>query len=145
MALRVRKSRVEHPPEICPLTECMAIVGGAWTANVIWYLSAGPRRFGELRKDLPRISARVLSTRLRELEDQGVVEKRALETSPPTAEYTLTDLGQELIPAIVSIIEVGRKLKARRSLSHGDGEASELVEISNQEDSAHLAMWVEGE
>lgn len=111
MALPLRKSKVAAPPPACPLTECMALLRGAWAPNVIWYLSAGPRRFGELRIDIPRISARVLSARLRELEAKGVVTRRVLATSPPSAEYALTDLGLELVPAIKAIVAVGTKLK----------------------------------
>ena len=110
MGLPLRKSKVSAPPS-CPLTECMALLRGAWAPNVIWYLSGGPRRFGELRHDIPRISARVLSARLRELENKGVVARRVLPTSPPSAEYELTELGRELVPAIHAIVEVGKKLK----------------------------------
>lgn len=112
MGLPLRKSRVAAPPPTCPLTECMALLRGAWAPNVIWYLSAGPRRFGELRHDIPRISARVLSARLRELEARGVVVRRLLDSSPPSAEYALTELGQELVPAIRAIVAVGEKLKS---------------------------------
>jgi DNA-binding HxlR family transcriptional regulator len=111
MGLPLRKSRVELPPQSCPLTECMSLLRGAWAPNVIWYLSAGPRRFGELRVDIPRISARVLSARLRELEAKGVVTRELLDTSPPSAEYALTELGQELVPAIRAIVAVGTRLK----------------------------------
>ena len=114
MSLRLRKNKAPPPPPACPLTECMAILGGAWTPNVIWYLSEGPRRFGELRHDIPRISAKVLSARLRELEGQGVITRRVMPTSPPSVEYTLTELGRELIPAINAIVEVGSKLKKKR-------------------------------
>jgi DNA-binding HxlR family transcriptional regulator len=110
MGLKLRKSKVAPPPA-CPLTECMTLLSGAWAPNVIWYLSAGPRRFGELRHDIPRVSARVLSARLRELQDKGVVVRRLLDSSPPSAEYALTELGQELIPAIEAIVRVGHKLK----------------------------------
>lgn len=111
MGLPLRKSRVEHLPHACPLTECMGLLRGAWAPNVIWSLSAGPRRFGELRVDIPPISARVLSARLRELEKRGVVMRTVLQTSPPSAEYSLTPLGQELVPAIRSIVEVGTRLR----------------------------------
>lgn len=111
MGLPMRKNRSSPPPPTCALGECMDLLRGAWAANVIWYLAAGPRRFGELRRDIPRISARVLSTRLRELEAQGVIDRRLLDSSPPSAEYTLTELGRELIPALRAIVEVGEKLK----------------------------------
>lgn len=114
MSLRLRKNKASPPPPTCPLTECMAILGGTWTPNVIWYLSEGPRRFGELRHDIPRISAKVLSARLRKLEGQGVITRRVMPTSPPSVEYTLTELGKELIPAINAIVEVGSKLKKKR-------------------------------
>lgn len=110
MGLPLRKSRVNAPPA-CPLSACMDLLRGAWAPNVIWYLSAGPRRFGELRHDIPKISARVLSARLRELESKGVVTRRLLDTSPPSAEYRLTELGAELVPAIQAIVSVGQKLK----------------------------------
>lgn len=89
----------------------MKLLGGAWTPNLIWYLSAGPRRFGELRKDVPRISAKVLSARLRALEEKGVVLRSVVATSPPSVEYALTDLGSELMPVIHAIVKVGSKLR----------------------------------
>lgn len=110
MGLPLRKSKVTPPPS-CPLSECMGLLRGAWAPNVIWYLSGGPRRFGELRYDIPRISARVLSARLRELEGKGVISRKLLATSPPSAEYALTDLGRELVPALQAIVEVGTRLK----------------------------------
>jgi DNA-binding HxlR family transcriptional regulator len=112
MGLKVRKSRAPPVPAACPLTECLALLSGAWTPNVIWYLSGGPRRFGELRADIPRISAKVLSARLRELEEKGVIERRLIASSPPSAEYGLTQLGGELLPAIDAIAKVGHKLKS---------------------------------
>ncbi|NUO74026.1 MAG: helix-turn-helix transcriptional regulator [Frateuria sp.] len=110
MGLPLRKSKVATPPPACPLTESLALLRGAWAPNVVWYLSAEPRRFGELRHDIPRISARVLSARLRELESRGLVTRRVLDTSPPSAEYALTPLGRELLPAIEALAKVGRKL-----------------------------------
>jgi DNA-binding HxlR family transcriptional regulator len=93
----------------------MNLLRGAWAPNVIWQLSAQPRRFGELRIDLPKISARVLSARLRELVAKGVVSRRVVPTTPPSAEYELTSLGRELVPALTSIVEVATKLRQRRA------------------------------
>ena len=118
MALRVRKSKVAPPP-LCPLSECMQLLRGAWAPNVIWYLSQDSRRFGELRLDIPKVSARVLSARLRELEEKGVVMRTVVATTPPSVEYSLTELGRELVPAIEAIVNVGRKLKLRHEEAHG--------------------------
>ena len=92
----------------------MPVDGGAWTPNIIWYLSAGPRRFGELRHDIPGISAKVLTTRLRDLEEKGIVLRDVKPTSPPSVEYSLTVLGGELKPAIGAIVSVGHRLKAQK-------------------------------
>jgi DNA-binding HxlR family transcriptional regulator len=121
MALRVRKNRVTFPegiqpprgagPHACPLNRAMDLLAGAWAPHVVWYLSAQPRRFGELRKDLPAISARVLSQRLRELEARGLVSHHEVTSStPPSHEYALTPLGERFMPVIEAIIEVGKHL-----------------------------------
>ena len=94
----------------CPLTRCMQLLSGAWAAHVVWYLSEEPRRFGELRRDIRGISARLLSQRLRELEAKQVVAREVMPTKPPSVEYSLTDLGRKLVPVVAVIAEVGEKL-----------------------------------
>lgn len=114
MALKLRKSPA--PPPECPIGNCMKFLGGAWTPNIIWYLSHGPRRFSELRHDIPAVSAKVLTQRLREMEGLGIVLRRVMPTSPPSVEYELTALGKEFGPVIRAIMEVGQRLKdARRA------------------------------
>jgi DNA-binding HxlR family transcriptional regulator len=88
----------------------MALLGGAWTTNVIWQLSGGPRRFGELYRDIPGISPKMLTARLRELEEKCVVIRTVAPSSPPSVEYTLSELGRELIPVIDTIVRVGSRL-----------------------------------
>jgi len=112
MSLKVRHNKSPKPPEPCMLTECMAVIAGAWAPNVIWCLREGPRRFNELRVDIPPISAKVLSARLSELKDRGVLNRNVRPTSPPSVEYELTELGEKLIPALDAIVQVGHQLKA---------------------------------
>jgi DNA-binding HxlR family transcriptional regulator len=106
------KNRIPHP--MCPLSDCLAFIGGAWTPNILWNLASGPRRFSELRADIPLVSAKVLTQRLRELEDRGILV-RIVATSAPAVEYRLTDLGQEFMPVIEAIAQVGQRLKSRSS------------------------------
>jgi DNA-binding HxlR family transcriptional regulator len=94
----------------------MAVIAGAWAPNVIWCLRLGPRRFNELRIDIPPVSAKVLSTRLRELTKRGVIQRHVQDTSPPSVEYELTELGHELIPALDEIVKIGHKLKEKGHL-----------------------------
>lgn len=118
MSLKVRINKSPTLPQPCMLTECMAVIAGAWAPNVIWCLRAGPRRFNELRIDIPPISAKVLSTRLVELTERGVVQRHVRDTSPPSVEYELTDLGYELLPALDAIVKVGHKLKEKGVFTH---------------------------
>jgi DNA-binding HxlR family transcriptional regulator len=106
------------------MSACMSLLGGVWTPEVIWNLSEGPRRFSELRREMPAISAKVLSARLKDLEGRGVLSRAVLVTTPPSVEYALTDLGEELIPAIRAIVAVGSKLHLRTSSQAASGTAS---------------------
>lgn len=117
MALKLRKK--VPPPPGCPMSACMRLLGGAWTSEIIWNLSAGARRFSELRRAMPVISAKVLSTRLKDLEERGVLSRTVLPTTPPSVEYALTDLGEDLVPAIRAIVEVGSKLHQRAMAEAG--------------------------
>lgn len=112
MTLKIRKNGAPLP--LCPIGSCMKLLGGAWTPNIIWYLSSGPRRFSELRHDIPGVSAKVLTQRLREMEEHGLALRRVMPTSPPSVEYELTELGKELQPVIEAIMSVGLRLKLRR-------------------------------
>jgi DNA-binding HxlR family transcriptional regulator len=91
----------------------MQLIGKAWAPHLVWYLENSPRRFSELKGDIRGISSKVLSSRLRELTGVGVLQRKALKTSPPTIEYELTSIGRELLPAIAAIVAVGQKLKVR--------------------------------
>jgi len=114
MALKLRKSKAPPPPPGCPMAECMKLLGGAWTTNLVWMLSGGARRFGELRRDIPKISPKMLTARLRDLEEKGVVTRQVVPSSPPSVEYELSDMGRELIPVIDAIVRVGTRLRESR-------------------------------
>ncbi len=118
--LKRRKNQSLQPPEPCALSACMMVIAGAWAPNVIWNLRAGARRFSELKADIPPISGKVLSVRLKELEHRGVLRREVCNTSPPSVEYSLTDLGYELVPALQAIVDVGHKLKTRSPYARVD-------------------------
>jgi len=111
--IKPKPNRSGPPPEDCPLESCLKFLSGAWTHKIIWYLRAEPRRFGDLKRDLGGVSAKVLTTRLRELEESGVLTRTVIPTSPPTVEYALTTLGEKLKPVLDAIVEVGVQLKRR--------------------------------
>ena len=112
---------------------CIELVRGAWAPNVVWFLAGGPRRFGELRRDIAPVSAKVLAARLRVMERQGVVARRELETSPPSVEYNLTAVGAQLVPVVHLLLDVGLRLKGQRANSASQF-ASQVLPPSSEKD-----------
>jgi DNA-binding HxlR family transcriptional regulator len=117
MVLKVRPKIAA--PKGCPLSACMVLLRGAWTLEVMWSLSGGPPRFSEMRRDHSAISAKVLSARLKDIETRCVVTRSTMQTRPPTVEYGLTDLGQQLIPVVHAIVEVASSQHLRQIEAFG--------------------------
>jgi DNA-binding HxlR family transcriptional regulator len=114
--IKPKRNRTGPPPEECPLEDCLRFLNGAWTTQILWYLRTEPRRFGDLKRDLGKISAKVLTTRLRELEERDVIARNVMPTSPPTVEYSLTAFGIKFQPVLDAIVEVGGELQKRKRL-----------------------------
>ena len=89
----------------CGIARALDLVGERWALLVVRELLLGPKRFSDLREGLPNISPDVLSQRLRELEDAGVVRRAKLPPPAASRVYELTDRGRELEPVI---LELGR-------------------------------------
>ena len=86
---------------VCPLFHAaIELIGKRWTGAIISALTGGPLRFGELARAVPGLSDRLLSQRLRELEEEGLVEREVEAGTPVRVTYSLTEKGAELRPAI---------------------------------------------
>lgn len=109
------RSNADACPDECPLDQCLQLLAGAWTHKVLWYLRAGSLRFGDLRRSLPGVSAKVLTTRLRDLELRGVLTRRVLPSSPRAVEHGRTPLGCDLLPVLEAIAAVGKRLRSREA------------------------------
>ena len=117
--IRSKANKSGPVPQECPLSASLKLLAGAWTPQILWYLKVESRRFGDLKRDLGGVSAKVLTTRLRELEHRGVILRTVKHTSPPTVEYSLTDLGKRLNPILDSIAEVGKGLRKLETKTEG--------------------------
>lgn len=92
--------------EICPIRNVVARFGDKWSLLVLLVISgAGVVRFNELGRMIPDISTRVLSTTLKTLEADGLIDRKVYAQVPPKVEYTLTDTGRSLIPLIMQLTE----------------------------------------
>lgn len=78
------------------ISTLLSRIGDKWTVLVVQTLADGPRRFNELRREIPSVSQRMLTLTLRNLERDGLVSRTVTPTIPPRVDYELTDLGQSL-------------------------------------------------
>jgi len=103
----LEKMDVYEKDERCPVEAIAEIIGRKWVSLLVRDLANGPRRFGELQHSL-RISPRVLSGRLQELELSGLVLREVFAEVPPRTEYTLTERGLLLVPLIDEMRRIGQ-------------------------------------
>lgn len=82
------------------LERALALLGGRWSLLVLWHLRRGPARPAELRRKLPAVSQRMLTLRLRELADNGLIHREGGDAYPLRVEYRLTPLGRSLAPVM---------------------------------------------
>jgi len=92
----------------CPVDTFINFVKGKRKATIILHLKQGTKRYKELVHLLPDISDRMLSKNLKELEEAGVINRKAYPVIPPKVEYSLTDLGNEISPILKSMLKGGR-------------------------------------
>jgi DNA-binding HxlR family transcriptional regulator len=97
----------------CSVEEAMRLLGGRWRLLLVSYLVDGPKRFNQLRRDVPDISQRSLTLDLRALEDAGLISRTVLPTAPVGVEYALTADGERLRPIVKVMMDFGLWLKAR--------------------------------
>lgn len=95
----------------CPVDLTLHIVGGRWKGIVIWNLRDGVKRFSELKRILVTINDKMLSQVLKELDIQGVVNRKVYEVVPPKVEYSLTKEGKKLLPIMQAMSDYGSRFE----------------------------------
>ncbi|WP_337098042.1 winged helix-turn-helix transcriptional regulator [Paenibacillus sp. YIM B09110] len=95
---------------MCPKYEAAAdILGKKWTGRIIRVLLGGPKRFKEIKEQIPEMSDKMLTDRMKELETQNIINRNVYPEMPVRIEYDLTDKGRELQPVIESIQKWGEE------------------------------------
>ncbi|WP_197708142.1 winged helix-turn-helix transcriptional regulator [Hartmannibacter diazotrophicus] len=89
----------------CPIRDVLDQLGDKWSTLLIMLLGGKPHRFGELRRQIPDISQRMLTQTLRDLQRDGLVHREVFPTVPPSVEYSLTPLGASLIGPLSGLID----------------------------------------
>ncbi len=93
----------------CGTANTLAVIGGKWKIIIMYHLVDGKKRFNELVRILNSITPHTLSKDLKELEEDGLIEKHTYEVIPPKTEYSLTDKGRELQCILIAINNFGEK------------------------------------
>lgn len=115
-------------PVSCPMDKLLQIISGPWTTYILWRLSNhGNVRFGKLKRLIPGISSRVLTERLRKLEETGFVTRTYKPTIPPEVSYALSDRGLELREVLNKLSDMSVRWNLAAPCNADAGEAESDV------------------
>ncbi len=98
----------------CPMDFAVSIVCGRYKALILWYLRQGTLRYSQLQRKIPKATPKVLTSQLRDLEQDGLIVRAVYPTVPPKVEYSLTSWGKRLIPVLDSLCDWGKEYMQRK-------------------------------
>ena len=108
----------DHRVYYTPVEFAMERIGGTWKMPILWRLKDKVMRFGELKKSMPKITDKMLTSQLRELEAHGFISRKVYPVVPPKVEYRITDRGNQSIPIINTLREYGLRLMDEENIDH---------------------------
>ena len=100
----------------CPVSATLDLIGGKYKALILWHLSEGTLRYSDLRKRVAGATAKMLTQQLRELESDDLIHREVYPVIPPKVEYSLTKLGQSLLPILVTMRDWGSNYLKSKNL-----------------------------
>lgn len=117
-----QSDKILHNNKIfCPINTTISVLSGKWKLPLLWQLSSGAKRFGELRRLVTGITQAMLSNQLQELVADGIVQKEEFAELPPRTEYSLTALGASLLPVITTMEQWGMQyILDHKKAQHGN-------------------------
>ncbi len=89
----------------CPIERGMRILGGKWKGSILWHLKDGPVRFNDLARQLDGASKKMVTQRLKEMEDMDLIKRKVLSTKPFAVAYEITDFGQSALGVLEDLKE----------------------------------------
>ncbi|MBZ0182121.1 MAG: helix-turn-helix transcriptional regulator [Melioribacteraceae bacterium] len=99
-----------------PVEFALTFIGGTWKMPILWRLNQKSQRYSQIKKTLPRVSDKMLTSQLRELEELGLISRKVFAEVPPRVEYTITKEGKKAIPIIKKIREYGLYLMKQNGI-----------------------------
>ncbi len=108
---------MEKELPICPVETTLMLISDRWKVLILRDLITGTKRFGELKKSLTGISQKVLTAKLKDMEANGLLTRKAYPEVPPRVEYTLTETGESLKPVLAAMFDWGMDYKRKNHSS----------------------------
>lgn len=108
-----------------PVEFALSFIGGTWKMPILWRLNQKTMRYSELKKSLPHITHKMLSSQLRELEKHELIVREVFPVVPPKVEYTITKRGKEVIPLIEAIRNYGLKVMKEKGIKEGGAKSTD--------------------
>ena len=100
----------------CPVAITLDLIGGKYKALILWHLSESKLRFSELHKLITSATPKMLTQQLRELESSALIHREVYPVIPPKVEYSLTELGNSLIPVLIAMRDWGAEYLRTKDL-----------------------------
>lgn len=94
----------------CPFEIALELMAGKWKGLILWSLCKKTYRYGELQREIPGITQKMLTQNLRLLEEAGIVTRKVYPQIPPKVEYSITDLGKKVQPILIELQKWGREV-----------------------------------
>ena len=93
----------------CPVEATIHLIGGKYKSVILWHLMGKTLRYSEIHKLMPKATDKMLAQQLRELEKDGLINRKVYPVVPPKTEYSLTDFGNTLSPILVEMCNWGKQ------------------------------------
>lgn len=93
----------------CPVSAAVQVIGGKWKPIILYNLRDGAKRFSELRRSIPAATQKMLTQQLRELERDGIIDRKVFPVIPPHVEYSLSSHGRSLRSVLEAMCQWGQK------------------------------------
>lgn len=112
----------------CTIEATLAVLGGKYKAIIVWWLNAyGMMRYSEIQRAIPQATAKMLSQQLKEMEADGILERKLYPVVPPRTEYSLTEFGKTVVPIVSAMDNWGITLFNRIGVPIPEDESIETI------------------
>ena len=113
--LHIPKGKYARSGYVSPIDAALEIIGGKYKVSILYYIRESVLRFGELRRLMPLATKRMLTKQLRELERDGMIDRKVFRQVPPRVDYSLTKEGKSIVPILEDLCEWGKRRMTKKT------------------------------